>query len=60
MENICFGEKLPSCASHDTFIPCTRHALDWLYLGDYATPAVVHLAQIMVFQHQSEPEIGLV
>ena len=51
---------LPSCASHDTLIPCIRHALGWLYLGSYATSAVVHLAQIMVFQHQIELEIAFV
>ena len=57
-ENTCFCKKLPSCASHDTLIPCIRHALDWLHLGHFATSAVVHPAQNMVFQHQMEPEIA--
>ena len=38
-------------------IPCSRYAPCWLRLGHYATSAVVHHAQNMVFQHQTEPEI---
>ena len=47
-ENTCFCKKLPSCASHDTLILCIRHALDWLHLGHFSSPAVVHPAQNMV------------
>ena len=41
-------------------IPYSRHVPGWLHLGHYATSAVVHPAQNMVFQHQTEPEIALV
>ena len=39
-------------------IPCSRYAPAWLHLGHYATSAVVHPAQNMVFQHQTELEIA--
>ena len=39
-------------------IPCSRYAPGWLHLGHYATSAVVHPAQNMVFQHRTEPEIA--
>ena len=41
-----------------SLIPCSRHAPGRLYLGHYATSAVVHPAQNMVFRHQMEPEIA--
>ena len=38
-------------------IPCSRLASGRFHPGHYATSVVVHPAQNMVFQHQTEPEI---
>ena len=41
-----------------SLIPCRRHARVGLHLGHYAAFVGVHLAQNMVFQHQTELEIA--
>ena len=53
-----FFKKYQSVRVTTPLIPCRRHAPGWLCLGHYATSAVVHLAQNMVFQHEMEPEIA--
>ena len=59
-EKTCFVKTDQAVRVMTPFLPGSRHAPGWLHLGHYATSAVVHPAQNMVFQHQTELEIAFV